>query len=243
VRSVEDLWDFDDPVSSELRFREAADSGALPRAVALTQVARALGLQQRYDEGHAVLDEVDGSSRDAPEAAVRTALERGRLHRSAGDRERARPFFEQAAATAEHEGLEGLHLDALHMLALDLPPADSVTAHIEALALARAGGPEARRWEGSMLNNLGMAYHDVGDLPAALGAFEQALTVRERDADVAQARVARWMVGWTLRLLGRTDEALALQRGLKAELDAADERDPYVEEELMLLSGDGTSGP
>jgi len=30
-----------------------------------------------------------------------------------------------------------------------------VKAHLEALALARAGGPEARRWEGSLLNNLG----------------------------------------------------------------------------------------
>ena len=43
------------------------------------------------------------------------------------------------------------------------------------------------------------------------------------------------MVAWTLRHLGRRDEALALQRRLKAELDAVGEVDPYVDEELALL--------
>ena len=45
------------------------------------------------------------------------------------------------------------------------------------------------------------------------------------------------MVGWTLRLLGRTEEALGLQRALKAELEADGVEDPYVDEELALLTG------
>ena len=51
-----ELWDFDDPAASEHRFREAAVGS--DRAVMLTQVARALGLQEAYDAGHALLDEV-----------------------------------------------------------------------------------------------------------------------------------------------------------------------------------------
>ena len=47
------------------------------------------------------------------------------------------------------------------------------------------------------------------------------------------------MVGWALRHLGRTEEALAVQRELKADLDAAGEQDPYVDEELALLTPDG----
>jgi hypothetical protein len=43
------------------------------------------------------------------------------------------------------------------------------------------------------------------------------------------------MVAWTLRLQGRTDEALAIQRALKAELAADGVDDPYVNEEIMLL--------
>lgn len=53
---------------------------------------------------------------------------------------------------------------------------------------------------------------------------------------VARSRVARCMVAWVLRLDGRTDEALALQRALKGELDALGESDPYVDEEIALLS-------
>jgi 3-methyladenine DNA glycosylase AlkD len=67
--------------------------------------------------------------------------------------------------------------------------------------------------------------------------FQEALEARERIGDPARTRVARWMVGWALRNLGRTDEALAVQTALKAELEAAGEEDPYVDEELALLKG------
>lgn len=245
MSGLDDLWDFADPVSSEQRFREAA-AGPDGRA-ALTQVARALGLQARYDEGHAVLDEVDAGRSPDPddvEVAVRSALERGRLHRSAGDTGTARPFFETAATTARDAGLERLHVDALHMIAMDLPPEQSITAHLEALAVARtARSAGARSWEASLLNNLGMAQHDAGDLTASLATFEEALAACRRDGDDERVRVARWMVGWTLRLLGREDEALAVQRSLRAELDALGEQDPYVDEELDLLSGGGRPCP
>ena len=82
-----------------------------------------------------------------------------------------------------------------------------------------------------------MVHADAEDWPAALAAFEEALAARERIGEVGRTRVARWMVGWALRNLGRTDEALAVQRALKAELEAAGEEDPYVDEELALLEG------
>lgn len=43
------------------------------------------------------------------------------------------------------------------------------------------------------------------------------------------------MVAWALRLQGRTDEALAAQLALKADLDALGQTDPYVDEEIALL--------
>src|SRR3954470_12214059 len=85
------LWNFDDPAGSEQRLREAADvAEGRTRLVLLTQVARALGLQGRYDEGHTVLDQLavpDG------EVAARVSLERGRLLRSSGRPEDSRPHF------------------------------------------------------------------------------------------------------------------------------------------------------
>ena len=81
-----------------------------------------------------------------------------------------------------------------------------------------------------------MTYADSGDFDGALLSFEEALVARERIGDPGPARVARWMIGWSLRNLGRRDEALAVQRALKAELDDLGETDEYVDEELALLA-------
>jgi tetratricopeptide (TPR) repeat protein len=236
VTDVTELWDFDDPAGSEQRFRAAADvAEGTDRLVVLTQLARALGLQERYDEGFAVLDDL---AVEDPEVTARAALERGRLLRSSGEPDAARPYFEGAARSAHEAGLEALHVDALHMVALVAPAEDQLRLNEEALAVARASTDEAaRNWDASLLNNLGMVHADAGDWLAALATFEEALAARERIGDAARTRVARWMVGWALRNLGRTDEALAVQTALKAELEAAGEEDPYVDEEISLLNG------
>ena len=230
------LWNFDDPAGSEQRFRTAAETAeGTDRLVLMTQVARALGLQERYDEGHAILNDL---SADDPEVATRVSLERGRLLRSGGEPEESRPHFEAAAATAQEAGLQALHVDALHMVALVAPAEEQQRLTEEALEVARTSSePAARDWDASLLNNLGMVHADAEDWPAALATFEEALEARERIGDAGNIRVARWMVGWALRNLGRTDDALAVQRALKAELEAAGEEDPYVDEELALLEG------
>ena len=81
-----------------------------------------------------------------------------------------------------------------------------------------------------------MTYADAGDFEAALASFEEALAARERIGDPATIRVARWMIGWSLRNLGRRDEARAVQQALKAELDDIGDADQYVDEELALLA-------
>jgi tetratricopeptide (TPR) repeat protein len=124
------------------------------------------------------------------------------------------------------------------MVALVAPAEEQQRLTAEALAVARASSAQAARdWDASLLNNLGMAHADAGDWSAALAAFEDALAARERIGDAARTRVARWMVGWALRNLGRTEEALAVQTALKAELEAVGEEDPYVDEELRLILG------
>jgi tetratricopeptide (TPR) repeat protein len=236
---VRGLWDFTDPAGSERRFREATETARTPleRAVLTTQVARALGLQDRFEEGFAELDALPGLAPDEPEVAVRAALERGRLHRSAGDGAVAEPSFATAARLAQDAGLTDLQFDALHMLAL-VPedPAEQARRNRLALEVARDTDDEAARgWVPSLLNNLGMALHESGDDAGALEVFEEALAERRRGGDEEATRIARWMVAWTKRLLGRTDEALAEQLALAAEHAAADSADPYVHDELAGL--------
>ena len=229
------LWDFDDPAASGERFLDAAERADEPdRTSWLTQYARALGLQERYAEATRVLDLLHSES---PEAATYLALERGRVLRSSGQVEQSRPLFESAAATAEAAGLEPLHVDALHMVALAAPPEEQLSLNERALAVARAATDRrARDWDASLLNNIGMTHADAGDFEAALTAFEQALAARERIGDPATIRVARWMIGWTYRNLGRRDEAREIQRALKAELESTGGTDRYVDEELALLA-------
>ena len=157
--------------------------------------------------------------------------------RSSGALEAARPHFETAAARAGEAGLEALHIDALHMLALVADPPEAAEIHARALATARASDDEqARNWDASLLNNIGMAHADAGDFGAALTVFEEALAACRRIGDDSRTRIARWMVGWALRNLDRREEALAVQSALKADLDDLGQQDPYVDEELALLA-------
>lgn len=229
------LWDFDDPASSGERFLDAAELAGEPdRTSWLTQYVRALGLQEQYDAANRVLD---GLRSDDPEAATYLALERGRVLRSSGHPDEARPLFEQAAATASAAGLDALQVDALHMEALVASPEDQPAIHEQALAVARASSDQrARDWDASLLNNVGMTYADAGDFTSALATFEEALAARERIGDPATIRVARWMVAWSLRNLGRREEALEIQRSLQQELESVGETDHYVDEELALLA-------
>jgi tetratricopeptide (TPR) repeat protein len=229
------LWDFDDPAASGERFLDAAEHADEPdKTTWLTQYVRALGLQEKYDEALKILDRLHC---DAPEAATYLALERGRVLRSSGRVEESRPHFESAAALARSGGLEALHVDALHMVALAAPPEEQLALNEAALSVARTSTDRrAQDWDASLLNNIGMTHADAGDYSAALVAFEEALAARERIGDPATIRVARWMIGWTYRNLGRREEALAIQRALKEELDSLGDTDTYVDDELALLA-------
>jgi len=229
------LWDFDDPAASGERFLDAAENTDEPdRTSWLTQYVRALGLQEKYDEAGKILDRLES---DDPEAATYLALERGRVLSSSGRPDEARPLFDSAARTAEAGGLDALRVDALHMLAIVAPPEEQHEVNTRALATARASSDQrARDWDASLLNNIGMTYADAGEWEPALSTFQEALAACERIGDAGRIRIAKWMVAWSLRNLGRRDEALEMQRALKRELDAIGETDSYVDEELALLA-------
>jgi tetratricopeptide (TPR) repeat protein len=165
------LWDFDDLDATEARFRAL-------REEALTQLARVQGLREDYDAGDRLLDEV---AEDDVRVRIRVDLERGRLRRSAGDREAALPLFERAFAAAVEAGEEWLAADAAHMAALAAPDREGFVAWTNrGLELAERSGAAAY-WAGPLLNNLGWEHFDAEEYEQALELFERALAVRERD--------------------------------------------------------------
>lgn len=248
----DDWWDFGDPAASEARFAEllprARREAPLPyTAELLTQLARAQGLQRRFDDARRTLDEAEralsgaGGAEPAERAPrerarMRLLLERGRLANSSGDTGAARPLFEEAWAAGSRlaGGKEaGLTVDAAHMIAIVAPPEEALEWNRRALAMADASPhPQARRWRGSLLNNIGWTLHGRGDFAGALDSFERALAAWREAGGRERERVARWCIARTLRSLGRHEEALSKQRELLAEHEGAGSEDGFVFEEL-----------
>ena len=229
------LWDFDKPAESEQRFRAALAGARGEDALVLrTQLARALGLQRRFDDADAELAAVSAASEHEGTPLVRTylALERGRVLRSSGQATAAAPFFVDALDTATSAGLDHLAADAAHMLAITYDGAEQIPWARRALEIAEASGdPRARKWVASVTHNLGWTMHDLGRYDDALSLWERAMAARLERGDPEPLRIARWTVARGLRSVGRLDEALSIQRSLAAD----GPRDGYVQEELGEL--------
>jgi tetratricopeptide (TPR) repeat protein len=229
------LWDFDDLDETERRLRrqleeERNDPG---RAEVLTQLARVEGLRGGFDRGDALIDQAVTLAEEDEVATARIDLERGRLRRSGGDDESARPLFESAYSGALAAGQYFMATDAAHMVAL-------VAAHRDGFVDWTRRGIDlaetheaAAYWTGPLLNNLGWEHYDAGELSPALDAFERALRARERDpANGDGLSLARYAVGKTLRGLGRADEAIPLLEDAVAWAASKDRPDGWFHEEL-----------
>ena len=242
------LWDFDKPEVCEERFRAALKTATGDDALVLqTQIARTYGLRKNFSKAQEILRSVAKDIPTAgPEARARYALELGRTYASAThppeletaeNKKLARSSYESALETAKSAHLDGLAIDAIHMLAfVDTAPAEQLKWGQEALAVVDASAqPEAKAWEASIRNNIGLALHQLGRFDEALVQFKQALVLRARGTNAESIRIAHWMVAWTLRALGRADEALEIQLRLERECDDAHAPDQYVYEELEIL--------
>lgn len=228
------LWDFDDLDGTEARFRAEleAEASADGRAEVLTQLARIEGLRGGFDRADALADEAQLLA-ESDAARARLDLERGRIRRSSGDPEAARPLFEAAYTRALAAGQLFMAADAAHMVAL---AASDRAGFLEwtrrGLDLAETHAA-ASTWAGPLLNNLGWELYEGGDLAGALDAFGRALVVREREPDEpGPIEIARYAVGKTLRALGRAEEAIPLLERAVAWAEGAGAPDGWFHEEL-----------
>jgi tetratricopeptide (TPR) repeat protein len=236
--ALDALWDFGDPADSERRFTEhlarVREEDGDDVAETLTQLARAQGLQHRFEDADRTLVEAEAVVRDDDRRAqIRILLERGRVANTAGRESRGADTFLAAWELAQTAGEDALAVDAAHMLGIVEEPELAREWNERAMELARSSpDPAAQRWVASLANNMGWAKHDVGAYDEALALFELALAERERQDNPTRTRIARWSVARCLRSLGRTEEALAEQQALASELEALGEADEYVTEEI-----------
>lgn len=230
THDIDRFWDWGDPAGSEARFRDLlAGADDATAAELLTQVARAQGLQQRFDDGHATLDAIVTKG---ARVEARILLERGRLFNSAGNPEEAVPYFLRATRVAESAGDIGLEIDAMHMLGIAAPADQRLGWNERAISRAESSDDErARRWLGSLLNNTAWTYHDHGEFARALVLFQRALEWQEENGSRRTIQIARWSVARAQRSLGEFEQALAAQYALIWEMPEH-EPDGHVFEEI-----------
>lgn len=239
--AIDALWDYDNPQATALKFIELLPTAEKSvdktyYAELLTQLARTQSLQRRFDEAHSVLDTARQvmEEQNMPVAEIHYLLERGRTFNSAGEKEQSIPLFKEAYAKAVEHNEYFYAIDAAHMLGIAAKPQDQLHWNMTAMNLAeKTADTRARKWLGSLYNNIGWTYHDLKDYAGALTFFEKLLAWRMDQKDERGTFIAKWTVARTYRSLDRIEEALALQRELLDEIQRKG-LDPsgYVFEEI-----------
>ena len=241
------LWDYDHPGATEKKFREllsvALDSLDLSYlSQLLTQIARTEGLQRKFQDAHNTLDRVQKAlDKTDAKTRVRYLLERGRVFNSSRKPEEARPLFLEALELAVKSNEDFYAVDAAHMIAIVEPPEKQLQWNLKALDLAENSTDEkARKWRGSLYNNLAWTYFEQRQFEEALLMFEKAREFQEQQGDPNKIMIAKWCVAKTLRMMDHTEEALEMQRDLYEQYQAAGRRSGYVYEEIaecMMVMG------
>ena len=240
MNDFDKLWNYNEPAETEQKFRdilanttEVQNSGY--KLELQTQIARTLGLQQKFEDAHTVLDQVETElSPDYPVARIRYLLERGRAFNSSGKKEESLPLFLEAWESGLVAKADFFAVDAAHMLGIVAPQNQQLLWNEKAMALAeKSQDKRAQGWLGSLYNNIGWTYHDMREYEKAMEVFLKALDWRKAHEQVAETQIAKWCVARTHRSLGAVEKALAMQYELEKEMQAAgQDEDGYVLEEI-----------
>ena len=238
-----DLWDYGDPKATEVLFVSLTEEASLSDnaeylPILITQLARTHSMRNELSLAHKQLNQAESMVSDEQSRAwVFILLERGRTYNSSGNKPEALRYFEKAFSIAELIGNDYLAVDAAHMVAIAETLVNQMKWNVIALRIAESSDSEsARKWLGSLYNNMGWTLFDQGEYDKALALFEKGVIFRREQGNARRLRIARWSVARTYRAVGMVDEALAIQTLLLQESEIqALPFDAYVFEELAEL--------
>ncbi|NQT63515.1 MAG: tetratricopeptide repeat protein [Candidatus Marinimicrobia bacterium] len=240
MHEFDKLWNYNEPGETEQKFRDVlanANAQEKPEYVLelRTQIARTLGLQQKFEDAHKLLDQVDSELKpEYPIARIRYMLERGRTFNSSGKKEESIPLFLEAWELGLKVKADFYAVDAAHMLGIVAQQDQQLLWNEKAMDLAEnSPNKRAQGWLGSLYNNIGWTYHDMQEFEKALAIFLKAQEWREAHEQVRETQIAKWCVAKTNRSLGNIDKALEMQYDLEKEIQTAgQDEDGYVSEEI-----------
>lgn len=240
-------WEYHNPTKTREYFITLENDSSLSDIDKLqlqTQIARTFSLERQFDKAHEILDKLEPKINQAPVVHVRYLLERGRTFNSNNQKEKANEHFLKAWDAANKAKIDGLAVDAAHMVAIAYAdPEKQLEWNLKALDLAQRSSDEhARQWLASLYNNIGWTYHDKNNFEKALELFQKGLELRiEQKAPEMTITIAKWTVARALRSLNRIDDALTIQEEIYQASKVSNNYDGYnLEElgELYLKKGD-----
>ncbi len=240
LRDFDKIWDYNNPAETERKFQELIpktekekDKGYYIEL--MTQIARTLGLQMKFDEAHALLDKTMkkiGAEHIVPR--IRFLLERGRVYNSSKVFDKARELFMAAYMQADKYKEDNLAIDAVHMLGIVDKGEESLKWNELAISIAEETKDEkAKGWLGSLYNNTGWTYHDMKEYDKAMVLFEKQVQFYSEKKSKPVLAIAIWCVARCLRSMQKTELALSRQLDLMDWMEKEGlERDGYNSEEI-----------
>ncbi len=188
-----------------------------------SQVALVQAMQQKFDDAYATLHRAEKFLVDKNGIAqIRINYERGRVMYQEDlwiDGKVVRfheiyALFYKAYALSEKLHYDYYTVDLAHMIAIIVPDnLQKIIWNNVALDIAvKTEDKKTKLWLGPLYNNLGQNYFDVADYEASLQAYQEAYDIFVAQKEVSQVQFASWTIARCLRVLGKVDEALAMQQ-------------------------------
>lgn len=219
------LWDEEHPELTERRLQDLLKQRPIEddphyHCQLLTQIARAQGLQRKFEAANKTLDHTLKVMRDMTSITfVRYLLERGRVYGAAEQQVRAKTFFREAWAMSNRVQADAYAIDAaLQLASIQATRETQLEWCLRALQRARDTRDDSAKQSLSAVHErLGWVYHQLGEFESALDCFRQVVAVRQTQGNAKALSGAKWCVGRVLRSLDKCQDAYRIQQDLLAE--------------------------
>jgi tetratricopeptide (TPR) repeat protein len=201
-------------------------------------IARSEAVQDRLTEARASLDAAEALLEDQQtaypvSAKIRWLIEKARHHILSKTPSQAKALFSEAWTLAFNSGEDYFAVEIAQLLAATEPQKTQQEWIHRAIEVAENSPlPKAKRWLGGLYTSLGWKLYDLRQFENSLGAFQKALRHCKAQGTAREAFVAQWAIGKVLRALGKTEDALAIQKTLLSGLGIGGERDGRLYQEL-----------
>jgi tetratricopeptide (TPR) repeat protein len=201
----------------------------------LSLIARAESAQSRLSEAKTTLHQAQNllSEEHRVSAKIRWLLESGRISILEKTPSQARTAFAEAFTLASNSGEDYLAVEVAQMIATVEPQKTQQEWIMRAIGIAEISPQiEAKRWLGSLYTSLGWKLYDLRQYEKSLETFQKSLSHLKIHGSDREIFLAKWSAGKVLRTMNRTEEALAIQKGLLSELGIGGTKDGRLFEEL-----------